>query len=182
MADFKIREAKEDDCEDIMQLVKKLGDHVKLLDPISVTAEDLRRDGFGQNPCFHVFVAEATTEGSEREDRRPLVGYTLYYYTYSPFVGRTCFMEDFFVREDWREKGIGSALLATLTQRALSTGCVYVNWIVFSWNGPSIDYYRHRGAEDMTEKEGWLSFKMGRDRMKQLVEKTLPHTAAKNTE
>ncbi|KAL8615614.1 hypothetical protein ACOMHN_026604 [Nucella lapillus] len=169
MAAFIIREAREDDCEDIMQLIKELAVCQKFpVSAVTLTSAGLKRDGFGQNPMFHVCVAELTPEGSE-EGRQPLVGFALYVHMYDAFTGPPCFLADFYVKEEWRNKGIGSALWAAFSQRALSRGCKVVNWTVFDWNQRAIDFYKRKGAQDLTKDKGYLFFMMDTDAMEQVV-------------
>ncbi|KAL8602074.1 hypothetical protein ACOMHN_007344 [Nucella lapillus] len=175
METYNIREATVDDCEDIMRMIVELAEFEKMARFVKINAKDLKRDAFGQNPLFYAYVAEAvTTKGSDDEGRRPLVGYVMYYYTYSPWFGRTCTMEDFYVAEGWRKKGIGTALWAKVTQIALSTGCYYVSWIVLDWNQQTIDFYKRRGARDLSKEEGWLQFRMEKDDMTKFVAQTFP--------
>ncbi|XP_076436700.1 diamine acetyltransferase 1-like [Babylonia areolata] len=171
MTSFNIRDATHLDCEDILRMIKELAVYSKMADQVTITANDLRRDVFGENKFCHVVVAELT-EGSGG-GQRPLVGYLVYCYTYNPWYGRSCFLEDFYVMEEWRQRGIGSALWATVTQRALAMQCQFVKWEVLDWNHRSIKFYKDRGARDITGEEGRLLFKLDRPDMERLVEHTL---------
>ncbi|XP_076435627.1 diamine acetyltransferase 1-like [Babylonia areolata] len=167
----KVREARENDCEELMRMIKALAEYEHNTDPLVVTANDLKRDAFGEKPFFYAFVAELIPEGGGEEEGggRPLVGYVMYHYSYNFFFGRTCFMRDFYVDEPWRRKGAGSAMLAKVVQTAQSQRCVYVEWIALNWNQPSIAYYKRRGARDVTTKEGWLLFRLEKSAMESFL-------------
>ncbi|KAK7482850.1 hypothetical protein BaRGS_00025883 [Batillaria attramentaria] len=142
---FTVREATENDCDEIMRLIKDLAEYEKMLDQVSIKAE-----------------GNATAAAQ-------LVGYVMYYYTYSPWRGRACCMEDIYVEPAWRGKGVGTALWAEVTKSALSMGCSFVQWVVLDWNKPTIEYYKRQGAEDISEKEGWLLFRMTKPAMTEFV-------------
>ncbi|XP_076435422.1 thialysine N-epsilon-acetyltransferase-like [Babylonia areolata] len=174
MTTFNIREAREDDCEEIMRMITELAVYEKMADQVEITAKDLKRDAFGEKPFFHALVAELVPEGSKEEGRRPLIGYVMYYYTYSPWYGRTCTMEDLYVAQEHRGKGIGCAMWAKVAELSLAQNCSYMSWVVVDWNKSSIDLYKRRGCMDMTEKEGWLLYRMEKDAMEKLIAETSP--------
>jgi GNAT superfamily N-acetyltransferase len=111
--------------------------------PVSVTKEDLLRDGFGENPRFRVLVAEW--------DRQP-AGYAFFFDYYSTFEGRAgLFLEDIYVRDRYRGRGIGKALLARVAAIAQKEHRFGVRWQVLDWNTHAIDFYRALGAEFLDE-------------------------------
>ncbi len=111
--------------------------------PVSVTKEDLLRDGFGEHPRFRVLIAEW--------DRQP-AGYAFFFDYYSTFEGRAgLFLEDIYVRDQFRGKGIGKALLARVAAIAQREHRFGVRWQVLDWNTPAIDFYRALGAQFLDE-------------------------------
>ncbi|XP_029524612.1 diamine acetyltransferase 2b isoform X3 [Oncorhynchus nerka] len=84
-----------------------------------------------------------------------VVGYALYFYTYSTWKGRSVYMEDLYVMPDFRGKGIGTGLMAKVAQVGVEKQCVRLQFSVLEWNKPSLDFYIAKGAEDLTAKEGW---------------------------
>ncbi|CDQ87318.1 unnamed protein product, partial [Oncorhynchus mykiss] len=84
-----------------------------------------------------------------------VVGYALYFYTYSTWKGRSVYMEDLYVMPDFRGKGIGTGLMAKVAQVGVEKQCVRLQLSVLDWNKPSLDFYIAKGAEDLTAKEGW---------------------------
>lgn len=98
-----IREATASDAPLIVEMIRELADFERELDQVDARPDDLVRDGFGENPSFHAFVAEW--------DGQP-AAYILYFFTYSTWAGRpSLFVEDLFVRARFRGNGIGTALL-----------------------------------------------------------------------
>uniref|UniRef100_A0A3B1J3K4 Spermidine/spermine N1-acetyltransferase family member 2 n=1 Tax=Astyanax mexicanus TaxID=7994 RepID=A0A3B1J3K4_ASTMX len=101
----------------------------------------LERDGFGPNPFFQCLVAEVAQEHCSPEGHT-VVGYALYFYTYSTWRGRCVYMEDLYVMPNFRG-------VATEQQ------CVRLQFSVLDWNKPSLEFYLSKGAQDLTDKEGW---------------------------
>ncbi len=107
--------------------------------PVHATQERLLHDGFGERPRFRLLMAE--WEGG-------MAGYALFFDYYSTFEGRPAiFLEDVYVRDAYRGKGIGKALLARVAAAAREEGCFGVRWEVLDWNTPAINFYKKLGAE-----------------------------------
>ena len=107
---------------------------------LSVAANEagLLRDGFGEAPKFRVLLAE--WEGQS-------AGYALFFDYYSSFEGRPgLFLEDIYIRGQYRGKGIGKALLARVASVASEQNCFGVRWQVLDWNTRAIEFYRELGA------------------------------------
>ncbi|XP_070213186.1 thialysine N-epsilon-acetyltransferase-like isoform X3 [Littorina saxatilis] len=168
MADVTVREATVHDCEEIMRLIKELAEFEKLPEQVRITADVLRKDGFGEDRYFHCLVAEGTSPDGGGEGR-VVVGFCLYYYIYSTWEGKSCYMEDLYVIPQCRGKGAGTAMWVEVTKIALSKGCCRLHWAVLDWNTPAIDLYKRRGGVDLTEKEGWHLFRMTKTVMEQFV-------------
>ncbi|KAL8625028.1 hypothetical protein ACOMHN_012037 [Nucella lapillus] len=168
MTDYLIRNAEEGDCEQIMKLVVELAEFEKMAEQVHINADVLRRDGFGPERSFHCLVAEAT--GGASNDKT-MIGYCLYYYIYSIWEGKCCFMQDLYVIPQWRSKGIGTALWVEATKIALSKDCSLLNWTVLDWNTNALELYKRRGGINLTEKEGRLLFRMTKPAMQDFVAK-----------
>jgi GNAT superfamily N-acetyltransferase len=141
-----IREAVASDAPLIVEMIRELAEFERQLDQVEITPEDLLRDGFGDNPRFQALVAEW--------DGKP-AAYALYYFTYSTWTGRSgMFLEDLFVREQFRGKGIGKALLQRVAAAARSRNCDRMRWEVLTWNTVAIEFYRSLGA---TLPQDWFS-------------------------
>jgi GNAT superfamily N-acetyltransferase len=106
---------------------------------MKATAGNLRRDGFGRRPYFETLIC--------RRGGEP-VGFALYFFTYSTFMGRpTLYLEDLFVVPAARGAGAGRALLAALARLAVRRGCGRMEWAVLDWNRPAIRFYERLGAK-----------------------------------
>ncbi|XP_021365749.1 diamine acetyltransferase 2-like [Mizuhopecten yessoensis] len=167
MLDYNIRPAVDKDCEEITRLRQELADYSNVLEKMGMTAEKLRRDGFGEQKCFECFVVEDTTTKTA-DGRAFLWGYALYFYTYSTWVGRVLFLEDLYVSAVYRGRGIGSKLFQTVAKAGITQGCERMKWEAYSWNKPSIDFYKNRGACDVTASENLNVFQMNRQELEHL--------------
>ena len=79
-------------------------------------------------------------------------------------------MEDIYVTPKYRNKGIGQLMWKTCVKNALDKRCTRCNFAVLDWNKPSIEFYKLKGAVDLSAKEGWLAFRMEEDVMKKFTE------------
>ncbi|VDI27623.1 Hypothetical predicted protein [Mytilus galloprovincialis] len=100
-----------------------------------------------------------------------MVGYLLYYYTYSPWVGKTVYMEDFYVKPEHRNKGIGTELLKSAVKVFLETHCSCMEWAVPCWNKVAVDYYKQKGAINLTETEQLHIYRLTEEAMENLLTK-----------
>lgn len=100
-------------------------------------------------------------------ERGKLVGYALYFYTYSSFLARpTLYLEDLFVLEEHRKKGLGSALLLRCIDEAVKQDCGRMEWAVLEWNKKAIGFYEKLGARRLDE---WHFYRLTRDELKQVT-------------
>ncbi|XP_060083205.1 thialysine N-epsilon-acetyltransferase-like [Ylistrum balloti] len=173
MADFNIRLAVESDCDEIVRLRQELADYNKISDKMEMTAEKLRRDGFGDRKCFQCLVVEDMI-ASASKDNAVLLGYALYFYTYSAKVGRVLFLEDIFVSAAHRGRGIGSKLFQDVAQVGVAQGCQRMQWEAYAWNKPSIAFYKKRGAKNITDSESLHWFEINGPKLEQLAKQSFP--------
>jgi GNAT superfamily N-acetyltransferase len=136
-----IRPATRDDVPTIRQLIGELADFEHL--QVSVTEESLARDGFGPQPKFRVLMAEWQDQPA---------GYAFFFDFYSTFEGRSgIFLEDVYVRPQFRGKGIGKALFARIAELAQEEHCFAVRWQVLDWNQGAIEFYEKLGGKFLNE-------------------------------
>ena len=133
-----IRPATVKDAPLLRALICELAEYERERDQVEITEADLLRDGFGPLPKFRALIAEWNGQPA---------GYSLFFGFYSTRVGRPgLFLEDLFVRQEFRGKGIGKALLATVAAIAQRENCYGIRWEVLDWNQPAIDFYKRLGA------------------------------------
>jgi len=133
-----IRPATPADIPGILQLIRALADYEKLSHQVVVDEARLREHLFGPRPYAEVLLAE---EGAQ------LVGYALFFHTYSTFLGQpSLYLEDLFVLPSHRGRGLGKALLARMARLAVERNCGRFEWMVLDWNTPAIQFYESLGA------------------------------------
>ena len=138
-----IRPATKEDATLLTSLVHELADFERLSHEAIVTEEDILRDGFGANPKFRAVIAESDGQ---------VAGYALFFEFFSTFQGRTgLFLDDIFVRPDFRKHGIGKALISHVAGIAWREKYFCMRWEVLDWNTPAIDFYKNLGAVFLDE-------------------------------
>lgn len=146
MSDLAIRAATPADAGLIMGFIRDLAEYERLSHAVEASEADLVRDLFGAAPRVFCDIAEI--------DGAP-VGFALWFYSYSTFVGRPgIYLEDLFVRPQARGRGAGKALLGRLARRCVDEGLGRLEWAVLDWNAPSIGFYDSLGAEAL---DGWTA-------------------------
>ena len=137
-AALRVRRGTRRDVGTIVAMIKGLAEYERLLRQVKITRGHVRRHGFGRRPYFETLIC--------RDRRRP-IGFALYFFTYSTFLGRpTLYLEDLFVLPGDRGLGAGKALLRALAAVARARGCGRMEWRVLDWNAPAIRFYRRIGA------------------------------------
>jgi GNAT superfamily N-acetyltransferase len=138
-----VRKAVASDEPAILALVDALADYEKLPRPTSDARMRLIRDLFGPQPRVDCFLAFA--------DGYP-VGYAIVLETYSSFLALpTLYLEDLFILDEYRKRGVGRALFATALDEARRRGCGRMEWMVLDWNQLAIDFYERTGGTHMKE-------------------------------
>lgn len=137
-----IRPAGVEDVGLLRSLIRELAEYEKELESVEITEAQLAEDGFGDEPKFRALIAE--WEG------RP-AGYAFCTDFYSTWTGRQIFLEDLFVRPEFRGNGIGKSLMAEVAKIARAEKCSAMRWEVLGWNQPAIDVYKAIGAEFLEE-------------------------------
>ncbi|MBL39459.1 MAG: GNAT family N-acetyltransferase [Xanthomonadales bacterium] len=144
-----IRPAGPDDIDELLALIHELAVYEKAPESAVATPELLHRALFGERPTAEAVIAE--WEGKP-------AGFALYFHNFSTWLGKPgLYLEDLFVRESMRGKGIGKALLLHLAGIARDRGCGRMEWSVLDWNTPAIDFYKALGAEPMDE---WTVYRL----------------------
>jgi GNAT superfamily N-acetyltransferase len=138
-----IRPATIHDVPLLTALIHELAEFDRLADEASVIEEDIARDGFGPAPKFRAVIAEWDGQ---------VAGYAIFFEFYSSFQGRAgLFLDDLYVRPQFRQQGIGKLLLSHVAALAWKESYFCLRWEVLDWNAPAIDFYRSIGASFMDE-------------------------------
>ena len=157
--DFEIRQADLEDLPVILELIKALAEYEHLSGEVVATEELLEVTLFGLNSSAEVQIAF---------DKKQTLGFALYFRTFSTFLGRPgIYLEDLYVRESARGKGIGKALLRRTAQRTMEIGGGRLEWSVLNWNEPSIKFYQKMGASPLNE---WTMFRVTGEKLEKLAD------------
>ncbi len=143
MARAEIRPATEDDVPIILSLIRELAEYERLSHEVVATEGLLRETLFGERRGAEVLIA--CCKGAP-------VGFALFFHSFSTFLGRPgIYLEDLYVKPEFRGRGIGRALLTHLARLAKERGCGRLEWAVLDWNEPAIKLYKSIGAVPMDE-------------------------------
>ena len=145
MSSVIIRKAVKEDCKRLMELIHELAVYEKAPDEVTVSLAHFEESGFGENPVWWAFVAEA--DGIVQ-------GFGLYYIRYRTWKGQYMFLEDFIVAEEFRGKGIGKLLFDRLIEEAKERRFKGMVWQVFDWNDPAINFYKK--YDGVTFSNEWI--------------------------
>ena len=154
---MKIRYAERKDVALILQFIKELAQYEKMSDEVVATEAILEDWLFERKRAEVIFALEADTE----------VGFALFFHNFSTFLGRSgLYLEDLFVKPEYRGKGYGKGLLKALAKIAVERECGRLEWVCLDWNQPSIDFYKSMGAIPMDE---WTIYRVAGERLKDMA-------------
>jgi GNAT superfamily N-acetyltransferase len=157
-ADFRIVSPTPNDVPLILSLFRDLAIYEKLEDIFVVDEATLTHSLFGPKPAAEVRLA---FEGDTP------VGYMVFFENFSTFLGRAgIYLEDLFVKPEFRGSGYGKALLSELARIAVERGCKRLEWTVLNWNKLAIDFYKSIDAEPMDE---WTTFRLTGEPLQRLA-------------
>jgi GNAT superfamily N-acetyltransferase len=140
-----------DNFDDFIFLIKKLAEYEKLVIPDDKAVEQLKKDGSGDNPCYQAFLGKLGDN---------YVAYIIYFFNYSSFLALpTLYLEDIFVLEEYRRKGIGTRLFQFCKEQAKEKGCGRIEFCVLTWNEPAIKFYEKNNANRLD----WYFYRMNRE-------------------
>jgi GNAT superfamily N-acetyltransferase len=158
MTDITIRAATEGDISTILEMIRALAEYERLLHSVTATEERIRETLFGPRPGAEVILAY---------EKDACAGFALFFPNYSTFLAQPgIYLEDLYVKEPYRGKGLGLALLKRLARLAQERGCGRVEWEVLDWNEPSIRFYKKLGAVPMDD---WTKYRLTGEALNQLA-------------
>jgi GNAT superfamily N-acetyltransferase len=132
-----IRRAVKEDCARLLELIYELAVYEKAPQEVTVTMDHFIESGFGPQPVWWAFVAEADGQ---------VEGFAMYYIRYSTWKGQRMYLEDLIVTEKMRGKGLGKLLFDRLIEEAREKKFNGMVWQVLDWNEPAINFYKKYNA------------------------------------
>jgi GNAT superfamily N-acetyltransferase len=158
MGHFTIRPAAEADVPVLLSMIRELAEFERLAQEVEIGAELLRASLFGERPVATALLARA-------EDA--VAGYAIYYRTFSTFVGRPgVFLEDIYVRPEFRRRGLGRALLEAVAKNCVELGGGRLEWNALHWNENALRFYRGLGARVLDD---WMLLRLNPAEVVKLV-------------
>jgi GNAT superfamily N-acetyltransferase len=139
---IQVRHAERKDTSLLRQMILEMGNHERL--PVFATEERLAADGFGLTPRYQALIAEADTKAA---------GYALFFDCYSSFQGSGIFLEDLFVRDAWRGRGVGAALLSSIAAKVVERGYFGILFNVLNWNQSALQFFERSGASELSDRK-----------------------------
>lgn len=156
---LKIRTAEKKDVPLILEFVEGIAEFENLSHLVTATEESLMKSMFREKPYAEVFFAEL--------DGVP-AGFTVFFHNFSTFVGKQgLYIEDIFVKPEFRGKGIGKAMFLHCVKLAKERNCGRMEWAVLDWN-PAREFYEYLGGSPV---EGWHIYRMNQERFESALEK-----------
>lgn len=160
---FRIRQTAVEDVPALLELIRGLAEYERLLGQLDATEDGLRRHLFGARPAAEAVLAE--------EDGIA-VGFALFFHNFSTFLGKPgLYLEDLFVRPEYRGRGYGKALMVFVARLARARDCGRLEWSVLDWNRPAREFYRALGARPLDD---WIGQRMTIEAIARLAEQRLP--------
>ena len=153
-----LRFAEEKDIAIILEFIRGLAEYEHLLDTVEIKEADLKKHLF-EKKLIEVVIGEY--------DGKP-AGFALFFYNFSTFLGRLgIFIEDIFVKPEFRGKGLGKFFFSFLAKIAVQRNCGRLEWACLNWNKPSIEFYKNQGARPLDE---WTTYRITGDGINKLAE------------
>ena len=151
-----IRKGIKKDLPAVLELIKELANYENAEDQVTITLEDLEKDGYGSHPWFWFLVAENNQE---------IVGLSFYWIRYSTWKGKFLFLEDFVIKQEYRRQGIGSKLFEETIKICKKLNLNGMIWQVLDWNSSAIDFYKKYGAAISND---WLNGKLTKKQIEKI--------------
>jgi GNAT superfamily N-acetyltransferase len=157
--EFKIDAAKRKDVPELLALIRELARFEKLEHEVQSSVDLLNEAFFAPQPAAGALMAWQGDEAA---------GYAIYFYTFSTFVGRKgIWLEDLYVRPQFRKHGLGSALIKAVAGIGVERGCGRFEWTALNWNKTALDFYNKLGAKALDE---WVLLRLDTAGLKRLAE------------
>ena len=157
MAERTFRFAKKQDVALILEFIKELADYEKMSEQVVADENILSKWIFEEKKAEVIFAVENGVE----------VGFALFFHNFSTFLGRAgIYLEDLFLKSEYRKRGHGKALIKELARIAIERGCGRLELSCLDWNKPSIDFYISLGAQQMSD---WTVYRFSGESLNKLA-------------
>ncbi|MGL4569906.1 MAG: GNAT family N-acetyltransferase [Clostridium sp.] len=154
---FRLRKTVREDASLVLELIKEIAVYENMLDEVVATEDSIVESIFEKREA-EVLIAEV--DGKE-------VGYVLYFFNFSTFIGKSGFyLEDIYIKPEYRGRGIGKEIFRVIANIAYNAKCERMEWSCLNWNAPSIEFYKSMGAVPMSE---WTVYRLAGDKIKELA-------------
>jgi GNAT superfamily N-acetyltransferase len=139
--------------DDFLFLIEKLAEYEHLKPPDETAKIRLRHDGLSDDPKYEAYLGNLN--GAP-------VGYLIFFFNYSSFLAMpTLYIEDIFILQEHRRKGLGQQFFKFCVEIAKDRGCGRIEWCVLSWNQPAIKFYEKNNAQ----KLDWIFYRFDREQI-----------------
>lgn len=162
--------AKREDTPLILQFIKELAEYEGMLNEVVADEATLEHWLFDEKKAEVIFAVKDATDVAADVNvgdfTDSIVGFALFFHNFSTFLGRAgIYLEDLYVKPEYRGKGYGKGLLISLAQIAVERGCGRLEWWCLDWNKNSIDFYLSMGAKPMDD---WTVYRIDGETLKRL--------------
>jgi GNAT superfamily N-acetyltransferase len=148
-----IREAQKQDCGRILELVYELAEYERAPDEVTITLDEFIEAGFGAKSVWKAYVAEVDGK---------IEGFALYYIRFSTWKGQRLYLEDFYVTQEMRGRGLGRLLFEKMISEAKEKGFKGMSWQVLDWNETAINFYKKYQSDF---DGGWLNASLSQEQL-----------------
>ncbi len=138
LMEIRVRKATPEDLTEVVELIKELAGYEKASSEVKITIDELKKDGFGNQPWFWILLAEVENQ---------IIGMSFYYIRYSTWTGKNLYLEDIIVKQQYRGNGVGQLLFAETIKAAKELKVRQMIWQVLDWNEPALNFYKKFDAE-----------------------------------
>ena len=153
-----------EDAPLVVSYIKELAEYERDPEAAVVTPDNILHFAFSDHPLIYVVMAEWGGKPA---------GFALWFYNFSTWEGKAgIYLEDLYIRPEYRRNGIGKALLIHIARLAVKNNCTRFVWQVLDWNEPSINFYRQMGAKTM---DAWLTCRVDNESLFQLANQHSEH-------
>ena len=160
---LKFEYATREDVPEVLEFIKMLAEYEHMADEVIADVNTLEHWLFDEKKAEVIFAVADGEDGAPDGER---VGFALFFHNFSTFLGRAgLYLEDLYVKEEYRGKGYGKALFTELARIAVERGCGRFEWWCLDWNQPSIDFYKSMGAVPMDE---WTVYRIAGKTLEEL--------------